>query len=100
MFATPGDTAETPPATPINAQISTSGDFVTLSWDMVESANSYKVYSAVSPAGTFMQVSGNQSEFSINENRVSWTQALTEPMKFYYVTSSTDAEVRTVRRSK
>ena len=75
---------------PENIQITNSVDSITLSWDVVESANSYKVYSSDSPDGTFTQISENQSEFSFNGNQVNWSQSVTVSRKFYYVKASTE----------
>ena len=75
---------------PQNIQITTSENSVILSWDVVISANSYIVFSSDSPTGTYSQISGNQSEFSINGGRVSWSQSVNNSKKFYYVKASTE----------
>lgn len=49
----------------------TNGDFrkITLSWDSVQNAKQYRIYSASSPFDTFLQIgetSGNEAEFSLS----------------------------------
>ena len=78
---------------PENVIISESDNQITLSWDDC-GANSYKVYAAVSPNGTFVEVTADGS-FQRNRDRVYWTVNLSsgDTKRFYQVTSSDELPV-------
>ena len=78
------------PDIPENIEIFVTGTSLEISWDIVTGANSYRIYASDSAEGTFSLVSGNQSEFSVNGNRVSWSSTVTSSRKFYYVKASTE----------
>ncbi|MDA3885181.1 MAG: hypothetical protein PF638_06250 [Candidatus Delongbacteria bacterium] len=72
-------TFTTIPGIPINVYISNDGSEVTVSWNAVTGATSYKVYSSTDPYTGFMEV-GNGSY-----NVTSWTGSNSETKLFYYV---------------
>ncbi|MCD4819653.1 MAG: choice-of-anchor J domain-containing protein [Candidatus Cloacimonetes bacterium] len=74
----------TPPDAPANLTIEISGDDVTLTWDSVTGADSYKVYSSDDPAGGWILEQGNISGLS-------WNKTIPATNKFYYVTANTGA---------
>jgi predicted outer membrane repeat protein len=89
-----------PPAAPENIEIICEGNVVTLSWDVVEPASSYIVYSSDSPFTNFTQVSENQDEFSSIDNRIIWSETVSGNRKFYYVTTSTEIKSTITHRIK
>jgi len=67
-----------------------AGADVELTWDPVSGANSYNVYSALDPNGTYtIEPTGTAI------SSTSWSESTSEK-KFYYVTASTDAASRTL----
>jgi len=64
---------------PKNVQISVTGGQVTISWDAVSGATSYKVYSSNTATSGFTE------DTSGTFSTVNWTAAITETKKFYYV---------------
>ncbi|MDD3052103.1 MAG: PKD domain-containing protein [Candidatus Cloacimonetes bacterium] len=75
---------------PQNVSISISDGSVYLSWDAVGDANSYKVFASAIPDDGFILISGEQSEFSVVDNRISWSGEIDTDIRFFYVTASTD----------
>lgn len=66
---------------PANVTTSVSGSTLTLNWDAVPYASTYKVYSSDDPYGTFVEdTSGTPSGNS-------WSTALSNAKKFYRVTA-------------
>ncbi len=57
---------------PSNVTITPQSDNILLSWDKVEEASSYKVYSCNEPDGEYQDVT-SQGSFEENGNRVTWT---------------------------
>ena len=80
---------------PQNIVISVVETSIEISWDEVIGANSYKIYSADTPDGTFTDIS-NSGTF-VGE---SWSAAITETKKFYYLTGSTDSGEGRISSSK
>jgi len=70
--------------TPENVMIVVSETEVTISWDAVTGANSYKIFAADSPDGIFIE----DTSGSFDGN--SWTATIDSERKFYYVKASTD----------
>ena len=64
---------------PENVNASISESVLTLTWNSVEWASSYKVFSSVKPDSDFTE------DFSGNLNGTSWSVNITEEKKFYYV---------------
>jgi len=97
---------------PENVDIQVAGNEVNISWDEVPGANSYKIFAADSPDGTFEDVtsSGTFSRCNLDANRdtptkerkinspekeksrslLIWTAPFTGNKKFYYVVASTE----------
>jgi hypothetical protein len=73
-----------PPDAPINVQIEINDTNVTISWDPVTGANSYKIYSAFSTEGTFTLLETVSS--SINTR----SYIVVEPKRFFRIVASTD----------
>ena len=69
------------PAAPENAAVSHNGTSVTVTWDAVSGATSYKVYSCDTPYGTFAE------DTSGSFDGTSWTAVAAEAMKYYKVTA-------------
>ncbi|MFA7122750.1 MAG: FG-GAP-like repeat-containing protein [Candidatus Delongbacteria bacterium] len=67
-------------AVPSNVSISELTGNVTVSWDAVQYADSYKIYASEDPYGTFDDV----SEFGTFDG-TSWSQPVGETKLFYYV---------------
>ncbi|MBN2857128.1 MAG: hypothetical protein JXN63_01875 [Candidatus Delongbacteria bacterium] len=67
--------------TPANVATSVSGTTLTLSWDAVPFASSYKIYSSDDPYGTFLV--DNNGAFAGN----SWSTSIANAKKFYRVTA-------------
>ena len=67
-----------PPDAPVNVTISIAAGNVNISWDAVTEATSYKVYSDTNPYGTFSTVEWTGTD-------TSWSEAVSENRKFYYV---------------
>ena len=70
-----------PPATPENITIEIVGSNIYIGWDAVSGATSYTVYSDSDPYGTFLD-----NEWS--GTATSWSESMSEEMKFYRVTAS------------
>jgi len=70
-----------PPNEPINVTISISGSDLTISWDAVSGATSYKVYSSDDPYTGFVE------DTSGSFAGESWSTSLINEKKFYYVTA-------------
>jgi len=70
-----------PPESPENVTIEINGSNINIGWDAVSGATSYTVYSDSNPYGTF-----SNSEWT--GSSTSWSEALSEDMKFYRVTAS------------
>ena len=70
------------------------GTDVQLSWDAVDGATSYKVYSSDDPYGTFTEDTGGTP---VGET---WTIAYTESKKFYYVIAVTEAKMPVTKKIK
>ncbi len=77
-FAAIGDS----PETPANVRIDRDGDFIVVSWDLVDGVSAYKVYSSEDP-----ELPKDQwlLEETVGTNQASLAQSGT--MKFYYVTA-------------
>jgi len=73
------------PEIPQNVVIEIVGTNIQITWDAVVNANSYIIFASNEPAGTFTDVS-NSGTF-VGE---SWSDAITETKKFYYVKASSD----------
>jgi len=69
----------TVPGSPANAEISNDGSEVTVTWDAVIGATSYKVYSSTDPYTGFVEVSSG------SYNGTSWTGPFDGNKLFYYV---------------
>ncbi len=69
---------------PQNIQSVVVGNEVQLSWNAVAGANSYKVFGADSPNGTYTEIASGIAA-------TSWVQTINTSKKFYYVVASTDA---------
>ena len=65
---------------PENVIISIGSGNVNLSWDAVPGAISYKIYSDTDPYGAFSTIEWTGSD-------TSWSEAVSEDKKFYYVTA-------------
>jgi len=65
---------------PENILIHTENDSVFISWNEVDEATSYKVYSDTDPYGTFSTEEWTGTEMS-------WNEPVSEDKKFYYVTA-------------
>ena len=72
---------QTPINAPINVQICINSGQITLSWDAVSGASSYKVYS--SDNATFGFTEDTSGTFS----GTTWTVSISQGKKFYYVTA-------------
>ena len=72
---------------PQNVVIEVVGSVVTLSWDAVSGANSYKVYSSLNP--NIPLANWILEEELITETN--WNESITDNKKFYYVISSTES---------
>ncbi len=70
-----------PPSAPENVTIEIIGSNVDLSWDIVSGATSYTVYSDTDPYGSFLTTEWTGSD-------TSWSESLSEDIKFYRVTAS------------
>ena len=68
--------------TPANVTIAESTSNVTITWDAVAGASSYKVYSSSDPYGTFSE------NTSGSFNGEQWVAPLTESKLFYYVVAT------------
>ena len=69
---------------PTNVVIATTSSEVTITWDAVDGATSYKIYSCDSPDGTFtIDTSGTFVG-------ASWTAPLSGVRKFYYIEASNE----------
>ena len=73
---------------PANVSISQNGGTITISWDSVSGANSYKVYSDSNPYGSFSTL----EEEGIGTT--SWQTTASSVKMFYRVVASTDAPTR------
>ena len=71
----------TAPSTPDNVQIVIANNEVTITWDNVTNAKSYKVYSCNSPDGSFIE------ETNGTFNGTSWSIQVNASKKFYIVTA-------------
>jgi len=67
---------------PQNVIISVSSDSVDISWDSVENATSYKIYSSNDPYVAF-----ENWTFQDEIAETSWSEAITEEKEFYHVTA-------------
>lgn len=67
------------PGVPANIDISVMHSSVTIAWDTVLGATSYKVFSCVNPHGPFTE----DTEGTFNDD--SWTAPIGTSMKYYYV---------------
>ena len=67
------------PNIPVNIEISVSGSAITISWDAVTGATSYRVYSSSNPYGTFSE------DISGTFTGESWTAPTGTAMKYYCV---------------
>lgn len=65
--------------TPQNVHIIISGNDVLISWDEVENATSYKVYSSANPDENFEEEQTGQL------NGTNWSSQLSDTKKFYYI---------------
>jgi len=65
---------------PVNVTITIESDSVHISWNVVTGASSYKIYSDTDPYGTFSTIEWTGSE-------TSWSDAISEDKKFYFVTA-------------
>ncbi len=72
---------------PQNVVVTITGDQVTVSWDAVDGANSYKIYACDTPYGTFEEVT--MGVFY----PTSWTGIVEEGHKFYYVKASDESGI-------
>jgi hypothetical protein len=70
---------------PQNVIIEIIGADVQISWNAVAEANSYKIYAADDPNGTFTDISGSGTFIG-----TSWSAPITEVKRFYYVIASTE----------
>ena len=73
---------------PVNVTIAQSGSNITINWNSVTGANSYKIYSDSNPYGSFSTL----EEEGINVT--SWQTAASAASKFYRVVASTDTPMR------
>ena len=80
-FVVSGVSTITIPSVPINVTISIGTSDLTISWDAVSGATSYKVYSSDDPYTGFLE---DTSGTFAGEN---WTTFLINVKKFYYVTA-------------
>ena len=64
---------------PVNVTISHDGTDVTISWDAVDGASSYKIYSDTEPYGAFTNVVVE------NHPSLTWSGAAPDPKMFYHV---------------
>ncbi|MFO8145142.1 MAG: hypothetical protein R6T89_05390 [Candidatus Syntrophosphaera sp.] len=69
---------------PANVTITESATEITITWDPVAGATSYVVYTSDDPSGPFVPVTGGIYAGT------SWTSDSTDPIRFYYVTASSD----------
>jgi hypothetical protein len=69
----------TVPHAPTNIDISVTGSTLTISWDSVFGATSYKVYSSSDPYGTFSEDTTGAFFYE------GWTAPIGTSMKYYYV---------------
>jgi len=70
---------------PSNVTISNETGYVTVTWDLLTGAKSYKIYASEDPYGTFTDVS-NQGVF----DGTSWSQIISASRLFYYVIAVTE----------
>ena len=70
-----------PPNSPTNVTISISGSDLTINWDAVAGATSYKVYSSDDPYTGFTE------DTSGSFAGESWTTSVINEKKFYHVTA-------------
>jgi subtilisin family serine protease len=80
-FVVFGESTITIPNVPINVTISIGASDLTISWDAVSGATSYKVYSSDDPYTGFVE---DTSGTFAGE---SWSTSVTNEKKFYYVTA-------------
>ncbi len=78
---------------PKNVRIAVAGRDINLSWDAVDGASSYRVYSSGDPLA-------DDEDWTLEEavDATSWSEALTEANRFYRVTACSEP-VRTTRKS-
>jgi len=83
--------ARVPVNMPGNLAISVVSNEVTLTWDAVAGATSYKVYSSIDPYGIFVETTGTFL------SPTQWKIALSGTKYFYYVTSVNETKIITAR---
>jgi PKD repeat protein len=77
---------------PQNVSISISGNTLTLAWNSVMGASTYRVFACDAPSGDgWMEIPFGNGTLSQNGNRLDWSIALNGAAKrFYYVKAGTD----------
>jgi len=69
---------------PANVLASVSMGQLSISWDMVPGAQSYKIMASDVPYGTFTEINSGEGSFSTQANRVTWTTNVTTYAKRFY----------------
>ena len=81
--------SDVPPAAPTNLTIEISGGNVSLNWDAVTGADSYKVYSSDDPTIVFENWTLEQE----NITGTTWSEVIPNNKKFYCVTAVNDGGI-------